>query len=307
VTATAGNQSAAVSWTAPSDGGSAITGYTVTPYAGATAQTPKTVTGTSTNVTGLTNGTSYTFKVKATNDVGTGPDSAASNAVTPVAGAAVPGCVQQVSKAQLSVTAATGMTLVPPANVTTGGRIVVQTEAWSANSATVASVTDSAANTYTKLSSFKAPDNTEMSIWTAPVTAGGATRPTITVKPTSTAHMGAALLEYSGVSTAPGTGAVDQLKTNSGTTSAAATVSSGPTAALTANNDLVLGLYADSGFNATVTPDAAYTQRLNTSPNPISQLLAQDRILNAGATPNATARAPANTDWLLATLTLKAG
>ena len=87
VTATAGNGSASVSWTAPSNGGSAITSYTVTPYIGSTAQTPVTVTGnppaTSTTVTGLTNGTAYTFTVSATNAIGTGPASAASNAVTP--------------------------------------------------------------------------------------------------------------------------------------------------------------------------------------------------------------------------------
>ena len=89
VTATAGDGSAQVSWTAPSDGGSAITSYTVTPFIGATAQTPVTVTGTppatSTTVTGLTNGTAYTFTVTATNAVGTGPASAASNPVTPTA------------------------------------------------------------------------------------------------------------------------------------------------------------------------------------------------------------------------------
>ena len=74
------SQSAKVSWTAPaSDGGSAITGYTVTPYIGATAQTPVQVAGDRrrrTTVTGLTNGTAYTFKVTATNAVGTGPASA---------------------------------------------------------------------------------------------------------------------------------------------------------------------------------------------------------------------------------------
>ncbi len=63
-----------MSWTAPSNGGSPITSYTVTPFIGATAQTPTTVTGnppaTSTTVTGLTNGTAYTFTVSATNAVG---------------------------------------------------------------------------------------------------------------------------------------------------------------------------------------------------------------------------------------------
>ena len=87
VTATAGDKQATVSWTAPADGGSAITAYTVTPYVGTTAQPPTTVSGsppaTSTTVTGLTNGTAYTFKVSATNALGTGPDSAASNTVSP--------------------------------------------------------------------------------------------------------------------------------------------------------------------------------------------------------------------------------
>lgn len=85
-TATAGNAQATVSWTAPtSNGGSAITGYVVTPYVGAVAQTSRTFASTATSqvVTGLTNGTTYTFKVAAKNIVGTGGQSAASNAVTP--------------------------------------------------------------------------------------------------------------------------------------------------------------------------------------------------------------------------------
>jgi hypothetical protein len=75
-----------VSWSVPSgDGESPVTGYTVTPFIGAAAQTTTTVgaSTTSTTITGLSNGSAYTFKVKATNAVGNSPDSAASNTVTP--------------------------------------------------------------------------------------------------------------------------------------------------------------------------------------------------------------------------------
>jgi len=76
---------AVVEWDAPADGGSAIAGYTVTPYAGAVAQDPVEVDASelSATVDGLTNGTAYTFEVVATNAVGDGPASAASVAVTP--------------------------------------------------------------------------------------------------------------------------------------------------------------------------------------------------------------------------------
>jgi len=86
----AGNASATVKWTAPSsDGGSPITGYSVRAYAG-TAPTAPVVsttsagaTATSATVTGLTNGTAYTFDVRAVNAVGTSLASARSTAVTP--------------------------------------------------------------------------------------------------------------------------------------------------------------------------------------------------------------------------------
>jgi uncharacterized protein (TIGR02145 family) len=88
IVATAGNASASVAFTAPaSNGGSAITGYTVTSSPGSITATGAT---SPINVTGLTNGTAYTFAVIATNAVGNSGASAASTAVTPAAPSSCP-------------------------------------------------------------------------------------------------------------------------------------------------------------------------------------------------------------------------
>jgi predicted RNA-binding protein with TRAM domain len=87
VTAAAGNSQATVSWTAPFNEGAGITTYSVLSSPGG-----KTCTSTSTlpaspattcNVTGLTNGTAYTFTVTATNADGTGAISNPSNSANP--------------------------------------------------------------------------------------------------------------------------------------------------------------------------------------------------------------------------------
>ena len=81
VTGIPADQQVVVSWTAPaSNGGSAITGYTVTSDPGSFTATS---VGTTATVTGLTNGTPYTFRVVATNAIGDSDPSAASSSITP--------------------------------------------------------------------------------------------------------------------------------------------------------------------------------------------------------------------------------
>ena len=83
--ASAGQVSATVTWVAPADGESAITGYLITPIKAGVAQTPVTVGATPLTATldDLTAGASYTFTVAAINALGTSPASPASAAVVP--------------------------------------------------------------------------------------------------------------------------------------------------------------------------------------------------------------------------------
>ncbi|MBO0729344.1 MAG: fibronectin type III domain-containing protein [Acidimicrobiaceae bacterium] len=111
VQAIAGNRQATVTWQAPaSTGYSPITGYAVTGTPGGSASAAGNVL--TATVSGLTNGTAYTFTVTATNAIGISPPSAASPAVTPAAGppvvseftAKVTDTVGQEDTAELSIT-----------------------------------------------------------------------------------------------------------------------------------------------------------------------------------------------------------
>lgn len=118
VSAVAGNAQAVVSFTAPaSPGGAPITRYTVTSSPGGL-----TATGTASpiTVTGLTNGTAYTFTVTATNIAGTGAASSASTAVTPATPATAPGAPTSVSAVRGNAQAVVSFTA--PAN--TGGGLI---------------------------------------------------------------------------------------------------------------------------------------------------------------------------------------
>ena len=85
----ASDRSATLSWRAPSGCGSAVTGYEYVKKTGAGAfettwtAIPSSASLTAHTVTGLTNNTAYQFKLRAVNSVGNGPESVASDPVTP--------------------------------------------------------------------------------------------------------------------------------------------------------------------------------------------------------------------------------
>ncbi len=75
-----------VTWDAPDNPGGGIAGYTATASPGGASCT---TSSTSCVITGLTNGTTYTFVVRAINAVGPSSPSSSSNAVTPGDGVAI--------------------------------------------------------------------------------------------------------------------------------------------------------------------------------------------------------------------------
>ncbi|UVW62214.1 putative Ig domain-containing protein [Shewanella baltica] len=82
--ATAGIGQASVAFSAPANnGGAAITGYTVTSNPDGISAGGNGFTTSPITVTGLTNGTAYTFTVTATNTIGTSSASGVSNSVIP--------------------------------------------------------------------------------------------------------------------------------------------------------------------------------------------------------------------------------
>jgi len=121
-TAPTGQTTATVAFSPPaSNGGAAITGYTV-------ISNPGNITATGSNspitVTGLTAGTSYTFRVKATNSVGDSEYSSASSpAISTFSAATVPGAPTIGVATKTGSTSATVSYLAPASD---GGAAITQ-------------------------------------------------------------------------------------------------------------------------------------------------------------------------------------
>jgi hypothetical protein len=128
--ATAGNASASVAFTAPAYTGypaNAITGYRVTSSPGGFTGTGLTSPVT---VTGLTNGTAYTFTVAAQNVNGYGPESVASSSVTP----APPNYIEEVFSTYLYTGTGTTQTITNNINLSgLGGLLWVKSRSGAYN------------------------------------------------------------------------------------------------------------------------------------------------------------------------------
>lgn len=144
---TRGNGQVTIAFNPPANnGGQTITGYTVTSSGGQTA------TGTSSpiTITGLTNGTPYTFTVKATNAVGTGSNSSISSAVTPAISPSSPTIVSAVrGNGQATISFTPGSDGGLPATYTVTSSPEGKTGTGSASGITVSGLTNGTSYTFT--------------------------------------------------------------------------------------------------------------------------------------------------------------
>ena len=147
-----------------------------------------------------------------------------------------------------------------------------------------------------------------MSVWSAPITAGGGTKPTVTVKPRVTPTWPCPRRSTPGSRRCP-TRRCRQVGAELGhDRGTGASVSSGATAATTSGNELVIGAYVDSGFGDNLTGASGYNVRSSISNVGDMEILTEDQISpTAGATPNASVGTGANTVWDMTTFTLKPG
>jgi hypothetical protein len=145
------NAAASVNFMPPaSNGGAVISTYTAT-------SSPGGITGTSASspirVSGLTNGVAYTFTVTATNGVGTGAASAASNSVTPDTSYQAGSITASATPVDFLTTVENGPQLVAGPTASGSGGIAPYTFAWAKASGNDAITIDNATAAQVVLSS----------------------------------------------------------------------------------------------------------------------------------------------------------
>ena len=158
LTATAGNTQVVLKWTAGAENFGTITGYKVEKNSGSWSDvtTDTSSTSTSYTVTGLTNGTAYTFRVSAINEIGTGAASSASSSTTPLTVPDAPtslsaSAVAETPNASLSWSApsGTGGSAITGYAIKRGGTVIVSDTGDTAASYVDGDTAENTAYTYT--------------------------------------------------------------------------------------------------------------------------------------------------------------
>jgi hypothetical protein len=193
-------------------------------------------------------------------------------------------------------------TLTLPNPITSGNRLIAVLTSQAVGASAAYSVTDTAGNTWTE-------DNTHLwatsivrvSIWSAPISLGGGTKPTITVSSSTNVYgISAVVTEFSGLSAVSGATALDGTAGNDVGSGTATSCPTGTTAVTTAANELAIAAYADYGWNATMTC-AALTMDGNNSPyTEATVVMGHKDTGTSGTTQSATFTASAGVQYATA-------
>ena len=228
--ATESDGALALSWTATSTGGSAIIDYTVqysTSSVFATYQSAIVTGGsTSTSLTGLTNGTSYYFKVKARNSLGSGANSSASSEYVPRASRSL--SIDASSYSATYVMTATPPTITATASAGSGVKSFLTSTAPVCTVGSLSGVVTFVSAGTCSISASIAQSGAYLAADSSPIsfTIGVGTQ-TVSWSPTTAVLTTQSPLTPSVAATSSGDGAISYAVTSAGTTGCSVNASSG--------------------------------------------------------------------------------
>ena len=286
-----GTTTISLGWTASTDN-VGVTGYRVERCQGAGCSTFAQI-GTTTGAvsygdTGLVAGTSYSYRVRATDAAGNLSAYSNSASATTNQGSASPiafiqgkYAVPQSPQSSLSVTYS---------GAQTAGNLNIVAVGWNDSTAAVTSVTDSKGNVYTR-----AVGPTVLAGWLSQsiyyaknIAAAAANANAVTVQFNVPAqYADVRVLEYSGLDTA---NPIDVTAAATGTSATSST----PAVATTNANDLIFG--ANMVYTSTVGPGAGFAIRMTTSPNGD---IGEDRVVTTTGSYNASATLSSSGPWVM--------